>query len=126
MQRNGFVNRPGMCYCLPTHVSGTENACGGMKGAVGRYGKQGFRGIGVTSRYRPLAAYAMPGTDIAYAVICLQTPYAMPGTDVAYSAICLRTPYEMPGTHLAYGPSRKGQRGGRGAPGGCWGPLISW
>eukprot|EP00961_Rhodomonas_salina_P066794 896694-Rhodomonas_salina.6 len=45
-----------------------------------------------------VSAFAMPGTDLAYAVISLR--------DVRTHDICLRARYAMPGTDPAYGATR--------------------
>eukprot|EP00961_Rhodomonas_salina_P250447 3385885-Rhodomonas_salina.6 len=41
---------------------------------------------------------AVPGTEIGYAYVC----YAMSGTDVPYAAICLRKCYAKSGTEIVY------------------------
>eukprot|EP00961_Rhodomonas_salina_P024933 335966-Rhodomonas_salina.2 len=67
-----------------------------------------------------MLCYAMSGTDVVYAAICLPARYAMPGTDIGDAAVC----DEMCGTDVAYADTREGypstgsphgstQRGGR-------------
>eukprot|EP00961_Rhodomonas_salina_P214987 2903700-Rhodomonas_salina.1 len=46
-----------------------------------------------------LSAYAMCGTTLAYAAVCLRTSYAMCGTELAYTAMGLRC-YAVCGTDL--------------------------
>eukprot|EP00961_Rhodomonas_salina_P304631 3941673-Rhodomonas_salina.4 len=53
-----------------------------------------------------LSAYAMNGTDIAYAAICLLSAYAMPGTDIAYAASRFWVTMSVSLGALSYAPTR--------------------
>eukprot|EP00961_Rhodomonas_salina_P255834 3457337-Rhodomonas_salina.1 len=77
--------------------------------------------------YRLRDCYAMSGTKLAYAAVCLRACYAMSGTDIAYAAIGMWALCAIPGTDIVYSamclcacyaiPGREG--GGAGAGGVC-------
>eukprot|EP00961_Rhodomonas_salina_P073204 983480-Rhodomonas_salina.3 len=100
-----------IALCPHYAVSGTEIACGGTEAASGKSayvtGKKKVGGLSAYARatrcpvltLRMLQpAYAMSGTNVAYASSCICTPYAMSGTGIADAAISQRVRYAMPGT----------------------------